>query len=469
MSRQTERQRAVALKAADARELIKPTLPFVLEQMSAAQLDQVQRVLDAAVVNPAVQKEVDELYRKSVIAESGGLVNRDPAMVRRADKAAESLIPITEADKRVRLDFEKLLTPDALKAKTDNPDEKAFLSKIRQTLKNEGVWLRFDLKLVRDPDDPSRTIRDPRTFQAWLSLGAGGDAIPTDTGRLTRAVLLGNGRLGAGYYREVIQGKIQSELNHAIRQVQKLIDEGEILHQLTEQNRRGAAPGVVGISDWLGDADYPPETIWDDPHRVLVQALKLNSSGDVKLASKRIIIAAYLAASAAQRLANYIQNSVKGAERAVTALAIISMVGEIVGYVLLIYSVAAGLIRLLAIEGAAAEAGAGAGASARTATGGAPPVTRGQGALHDTNYLGREALEDTLNQVGRTAPSSGGAAEAGLDRYTLAEQERMTGWMNEAKAVMEERFKATGRGLDMKELDALIERLDAKWGNIVPD
>jgi len=48
VSRVTERQRAITLKAADARDLIRSSLPFVLQQMTAAQVDQVQRVLDAA-------------------------------------------------------------------------------------------------------------------------------------------------------------------------------------------------------------------------------------------------------------------------------------------------------------------------------------------------------------------------------------------------------------------------------------
>src|SRR5713226_8185208 len=102
MSRATERQRAKALKAADARELVKPSLPLVLQQMTPTQVDQVQRVLDSYVVNPAVQKEVDDLNRKSIIAQSNGYANRDPELVRRAEKAKENLIPVTEADKRVR-------------------------------------------------------------------------------------------------------------------------------------------------------------------------------------------------------------------------------------------------------------------------------------------------------------------------------------------------------------------------------
>ena len=98
MSRTTERQRAVALKAADARDLIKSSLPFALQQMSAAQIDRVQRVLDAFVVNPAVQKEAADLDRKSIKLQVGELVSRDEAIVRRADKVRADYIPVREAE-----------------------------------------------------------------------------------------------------------------------------------------------------------------------------------------------------------------------------------------------------------------------------------------------------------------------------------------------------------------------------------
>ena len=62
------RKRAFALGAADARVLlINSGLPFAVSNMTPAQLDQVQTVLDAAVVNPSVRKEYEDLMRKSVV------------------------------------------------------------------------------------------------------------------------------------------------------------------------------------------------------------------------------------------------------------------------------------------------------------------------------------------------------------------------------------------------------------------
>src|SRR5437762_13718684 len=109
MSRDTERQRAKALKAADARDLINSSLPLVLPHMTPAQIDQVQRVLDSVVVNPAVQKDVGDLNRKSIRAESGPVVIKDPAVVARANKAADHSIRPGPADKRIRLNSPKPL------------------------------------------------------------------------------------------------------------------------------------------------------------------------------------------------------------------------------------------------------------------------------------------------------------------------------------------------------------------------
>src|SRR4029077_11510849 len=155
---------------------------------------------DASVINPSVEKEVAEREREAIVAESGGYVVRDPRKERRAQQASRAFVPVSEADKRIRLDYEKLLAPDALNVRTDNPDEAAYLGRVRKTLEARGVWLRFTQKLVHDPEDPSRWISDPRDFEVWLSLGPDGDHIPSESGRLTRESILGTTVLGAGYY-----------------------------------------------------------------------------------------------------------------------------------------------------------------------------------------------------------------------------------------------------------------------------
>ena len=139
-----DRHNAVALKAADAKTLLSSALPFVLKHLTAQQLDQVQKVLDAEVVNPEIIKKSDEIYKHSVIAQSGDLVMRDQKIVDRAYKIAATQIQVSKGDKHIRLDYKIMLAGDALHPVTDNPDEKEYLLKVRQTLENRGVWLRFD-------------------------------------------------------------------------------------------------------------------------------------------------------------------------------------------------------------------------------------------------------------------------------------------------------------------------------------
>jgi hypothetical protein len=346
------RQRAKELKAADARATLQSSLPFVLAHMTEAHVQQMQRVLDAAVVNPVVQKEANELYQRSIVAQSGELTMRDPEMVRRSDKAMEAFISVTDADKRIRLDFEALLDPDALKATTDNPDEAEYLGSVRQTLARRGVWLRFEKKLVEDPEDPSRHVYDPRLFEAWLSLGPDGDAIPTETGRLTRKALLGTTAFGAGYYEHVHRGPVQAALDREINRLLSEIDSGWAQHNMVAKIRREAFFGVVEVSDWLGGADFPDQSIWEQPHRLVLQALNLNTGGNVRAAQAFLVAAAIVTRNAGQLLADYIDESSEGAESAVKVLTVVKTAGEVAEIGLAVTGVGA------AVRGAAVAGGA---------------------------------------------------------------------------------------------------------------
>jgi hypothetical protein len=401
------RQRAKQLGAADAGGLIKSSLPDVASRMNPPQIAQVQKVLDAAVVNPAIKKEADELYRKSVIASSGGYTNRDPALVARADELMQSGIRVTEADKHVWLDFERLLTPDALKTTTDNPDEAAFFNRVRGTLASEGVWLRFEHSLVSDPDDPPRRIVDHKNFEAWLSLGYNGDTIATRTGLLDRSALLGTTRLGAGYYSSVVKGGVSNMLEHALRRVLHQIQDGRNEHELLASDRLKAAPGVVGVSDLLGGADFPDIDMWSDPRSLITLANVQNVDGNVVAPCRTLFMAGVETSICAQRLADYIGNTQKGAQRAVKFLRVLKLAGKIAEVVLVVYAVFATLTRLLAAE--ALEGGAGAGLRALPPGGGAPPVTARYGA-YNTTYLGKEAFAQTVEVADGLLDANGGAA-----------------------------------------------------------
>ena len=57
------RRKAIKLNAQDANVLVQTSLSIVFSYLSAKQMVQIQKVLDAAVVNPAIKKEQEELYQ----------------------------------------------------------------------------------------------------------------------------------------------------------------------------------------------------------------------------------------------------------------------------------------------------------------------------------------------------------------------------------------------------------------------
>jgi len=345
------RRRATAMKAADAHAVLRASLPFVLEHMTDTQVQQMQKVLDAVVLDPQIQKEAEEIYRRSILASSGSVFIRDEAMVRRGDRVMQSYIPITKADQRIRLDVEALLEPDALKPVTDNPDEAAYLQSVRQTLATKGVWLRFATKLVRDPEDPSRHIVDPRAIEVWLSLGPDGDTIPTKSGRLNRDALLETTHLGAGYYERVFLGPVQAALKREVGHLLDEIGSGLEQHQELAKIRRDAPPFVAGVSDLLGGADFPSQSIWEQPRKFVLQAMNLNINGNVKGSQAFLVTAAVLTRNAAHLLAAYIEDTSSGAARAVKVLKIARTAGHVAEVGLAVTGVV-GLVR-----GGAAVAG----------------------------------------------------------------------------------------------------------------
>ena len=335
-----DRKRAIALKAADARTLLQKHLPYVLHVLTPTQLAQVQRVLDAEVVNPEVAKQANEVYRKSVTAQSGNLVVRDPKTVDRAYRIMATQIKASESDQHIRLDYKRLLTVDALNPVTDNPDEREYLGRVRNTLESKGIWLRFDNALIRDPEDPSRWIADPRTFRAWLSVGYDGDAIPTNDGQLDRQELLGTVLFGAGYYDAVHRGPTQRSLERQIAVLDAEIDAGIAEHNRLIM-RKVKAPIVGGISDFVGGADLPDRSIWDYPQKWMLKARDLNKHGDVYRSPAFLVFAAIATRNNANLLAQYADDSASGAGRVIIVLKIAKTAGQVAEVVLAIAGVTA--------------------------------------------------------------------------------------------------------------------------------
>ena len=337
-----DRKRAVALKASDAEDLLRGRLPHVLKTMTRDQIQQMQRVLDAAVVNPVVQQEYADAVRRSVVLgggsngqyetvyQDGRIVTRDKSMVRRADRIFEQQIPISKSDKRIRLDVWSLLTPDAFTPITNNPDEAEFYVNLAGDLEKRGVWLCFEPKRVRDPEDPSRWIIDPRNFEVWLSFGVGEwpNPIPTKTGLIDQESLKGTQSIGAAFYDRVHRGPFMKELDKAMDQLFEAINDGEQEHLRQDGVRANAAPLVPTISDWLGGAEYASPKVWKKAWDVYHQAWGQRNGGDVLGAVGTVVAAAVLTDILARKLNDYIEKTVAGASKAVKiAIVIVVVVG----------------------------------------------------------------------------------------------------------------------------------------------
>ena len=300
----------------------------VLAQLTAAQIGQLQRYLDAAVIDPAVQNEANALYRKGTKV-YGQIVYTDPETKRRVDRVMREYIPLHQLDDTVRLDLSKVLDSKALAPITDNPDEAEYLESVHNSLGRQGVWLRIAPKRVNDPDDRSRWIYDGKHFEVWLSLGPRGDAIPTKTGRIDREALLSTQIIGANYWRKVDEGPVQSALDRQVQSLRSQIEDGMALHADMAKIRREAAIGVVEVSDLLGRADFPNYDIWDGPNTLVVSAMKMRNAGFTWGAGLLLIVAAITVRNAANLLNTYIAKTTTGAARSVKVLKVARTAGKV--------------------------------------------------------------------------------------------------------------------------------------------
>ncbi|MEZ5584850.1 MAG: hypothetical protein R3F37_20650 [Candidatus Competibacteraceae bacterium] len=267
------RQKAKELGAPDAEALI-ATVPSLARLLSKNQVAQIQNVLDAAVLNPMYEEAYRKAMKASVISRAGNLVLRDRAKERRARRILDRRIRVSKDDQHIRVDYNKMLTPNALVPRTNNPDEADYLTKVRQILNTKGVWLRLS-----QPYDVRG--RDPRVWEFWFSLGYKGDIIETDDAFINRDELLGTTMLGAGYYRSVLTGPVQTKLDRAISNFDTQYDNGWSLHTELMKNRHSAAPDVAKVADLLGGASFPPITIWERPHKLRIKAVEANVGGNV--------------------------------------------------------------------------------------------------------------------------------------------------------------------------------------------
>jgi hypothetical protein len=342
------RNRAVSLQAATMGEVLRIAdfLP-ILTQLTPAQRQKLQLYLDAAVVDPVVRNEARALYQKGT-KYYGELVVVDPEMKRRAQRVMGDFIPVGDLDDCVRLNFTQMLDASAFTPTTDDPDEAEYLEVIRKTLEARGVWLRLAPKRVREAQDPSRWVSDPRHFEVWLSLGARGDTIPTKSGRIDREALLGTRIFGAGYYVRVDRGSVQTALEREMRRLSSEIDDGMEQHAQLARIRRQAATGVVAVSDVLGGANFPSDEIWKGPSQLLRRAWELKAAGKIYGCRALLVVAALSVRNAAQLLSRFVDDTTSGAERAVKVLKVARTAGKVAEVGLMVMTgvgIAAGLAK----------------------------------------------------------------------------------------------------------------------------
>lgn len=357
MSRQAERDQAGKLGAMDAAKLIKHHLPTVEQKLTPPQRDKVQRVLDVDVLWPELNKKYQELDHKSVPAGQHhypeGIKQRNPEIVRQRDQVWQQMqaLAIAEKDRQVRIDHEKLLTYDAFKPLSDNPDEAGYLIQVAQTLARRGAWLRVTPNRSHTAQTQLKH-NDPNRWHVWLSLGFDGQwEIPIGTGMLDRRALLDNVRFGAGYWTKVYRGPTLTLLEEAIDRVKYQREKGWNEHQWWWQHRN-EFPIVSKVSDVFGGADWPDPIMWIEPITHITTANGLIHDGKLIEAGKFVALAAWQVHWRAQALQAYKDATLKGAQRAVDVLEIAAVAGEIAETVLTVIWVGQGIIRLLSKKGA---------------------------------------------------------------------------------------------------------------------
>lgn len=353
------RERAIALQAATVAEVLAGAgCTWVVQYLAAGHLQQLQRFIDAAVVEPELKKEAEALYRQGTIR-YGSIARVDPAAQRRAEAVLRSGPKAGAGDDRVRVDIQRILGADALKPLTDNPDEAAYLEEVRKRLDESGIWLRLAPKVMRDTKDPSRWTVNPRQFDVWFSLGANGDRIPLKTGRIDREVLMETTCIGAGYYRAVNLGPVQKQLDELAQRLEREIDVMSEHHQSLNRLRKSTNSAIVGISDLAGGADFPPLSLWERPLGLLKLAREMGSKGSTFGCRASLMMAAVLTQEAAQDLSDYVNKSTAGAEWGAKAAKVVQVTAEIAFAALSVVGMLrAGVVTIAMVEKEAAKYGA---------------------------------------------------------------------------------------------------------------
>lgn len=477
MSRADERKYATELGVMDARTLINAKFSRLAEALTPAQIDQIQRQLDADVINSAIDRQMEENDQKSIVGRtSTGVAVRDPSKAT-PFKARMTKIVLKESDTLIRVDYRKLLSPDAFTITSDNPDEATYLLKMKSALEAGGVWLRF----VVNKSQIARTTYAMNDPQRWLALLWFGrdtrDEIKTSNGRLTRNALLSIPPLGSGYYHYVSNGPTLRFLNTAIDSVQSKINLVRKLHNDWDPADAGIRARILewGIVKGVGEGmlglslNYPSKSIWTEPTNTLMLARKSQAAGKLTEASKLAAFAAIQAewgARAVMDYANFI-NATKGAAGFVLqVLQVLDKLGDIADAILIVRSVGKRLIRRFdGITTLVTEE------APRTIV---PkrlpeprPVNHSPSAYGPTHLPGFQeeelAYENTINRANATLDSASPRIASG-DRYIVAEWDRMVAKQKELSQEIRAYQNQHKTMVPMSVLNEMTDRLDRKYG-----
>jgi hypothetical protein len=489
-TKESRRLRALKLGALPAPMFIAAEVPILPGRMTPKQIEKVQKVLDAGVLNPVINKEAKEIELRSITVRIENQVMRDPKIVKQLEEKWAEYVNIAEKDKHIRLDHMKLIAPSAFKSKTDNPDEAAFLSKMRQIVSELGLWLRLDLKIMRDSTDRSRWFHDPRFMKGWISLGYNGEEIPTGYSLIGREDIIRTAVFGKAYHDEVTYGKVRSILKATIKRLKNKVELGKIHHVELAKAQLESNPSAVGAAYLLGGmVGFPERSIWNRVDAAIQNAEASLGAQEHEKASEFLFVAAFEIDAPLRKIDEFLNASMKGASRGAQIAEYVGIATAIIDAAFIVKALAFGLIRIIARTAArtavaeATTAGAG-GAAANAAhvknyspgafqhtvpipnshvpaayqptMNGVRPV----GPKDPTVYPGKYALDDTiekpLNKLAVTADASDAVA---INRRTIAEKELDDAFFKDVYDM----FQANN-GASPQILDELLEAIDRKYG-----
>ncbi|MFC1475876.1 DUF4157 domain-containing protein [Candidatus Zixiibacteriota bacterium] len=116
-----------------------------------------------------------------------------------------------------------------------------------------------------------------------------------------------------------IRGEFRRAVNWNIGQVEADIAGGRAGHEHMAQIRKEHWI-VSRVSDWAGDVEFPPLSMWNEPERHIQRARAAMDAGSFELAAGELTMAEFKANDARRRFYVYREGTISGAGTAITTL-----------------------------------------------------------------------------------------------------------------------------------------------------